>query len=58
MSIKRKRIALTLTTVYIDRLNRLVSMGFYMERQGAIRQALRLLFEHHGVHLTLEEAEG
>jgi len=58
MSKKRKRIALTLTPVYIDRLARLVSMGFYMERQAAIRQALRRLFEHHGVPLTLEEAEG
>ena len=58
MSKKRKRIALTLTLVYIDRLARLVSMGFYMERQAAIRQALRRLFEHHGVPLTLEEAEG
>jgi len=58
MSVKRKRIALTLTPVYVDRLARLVSMGFYMERQGAIRQALRLLYEHHGVPLTLEEAEG
>ncbi len=53
-----KRLSLSLRPAYVDRLDRLVKAGIYMESQTAIRDALRRLFEHHGVPLTLEEAEG
>ena len=58
MSAKKTRVAITLTEPYADRLDRLVLTGFYMERQDALREALRRLFEHHGIPLTLEEDEG
>ena len=58
MSVKRKRVSLTLTPVFIDRLDSFVKEGFYMERQEAIRDALRRLFELRGVPFKNEEAEG
>jgi len=58
MSVKKTRLMVTLTKPYVDRLDRLVLTGFYMERQAAMREALRWLFERHGIPLTLEEAEG
>ena len=57
MSAKKTRLMVTLTKAYVDRLDRLVETGFYMERQAAMREALRRLFEHHGIPLTLGEAE-
>jgi len=45
----RTRIGLTLTRIYVDALDRLVNEGIYMEHQVAIRDALRLLFRHHGL---------
>jgi len=45
----RTRISLTLTPVYLDALNRLVEKGLYLEPQDAVRAALRLLFQHHGI---------
>ena len=45
----RTRISLTLTKVYVETLDQLVDEGFYLERQVAIRAALRLLFKFHGI---------
>ncbi len=45
----KKRISLTLTTVYQEALDQLVDEGIYLEHQVAIRDALRLLFRHHGI---------
>ncbi|GAH35557.1 unnamed protein product [marine sediment metagenome] len=45
----RVRITLTLTKVYVDALDRLVEEGLYMEHQVAIRDALRHLFQFHGI---------
>ena len=54
MSMERKKVSLTLTTRYIERLDHLVKEGLYMERQAAIREGLRLLFELHGVPLDFK----
>ena len=45
----KKRISVTLTTVYLDALNQLVEEGIYLEHQVAIRDAMRLLFRHHRI---------
>lgn len=45
----KKRIGLTLTRVYVEALDKLVEDGIYMEHQAAIRTALRLLFQFHGI---------
>ena len=45
----RTRISLTLTKVYVEALDQLVEEGIYLEYQGAIRAALRLLFQFHGI---------
>lgn len=58
MSVEKTRVSLVLTKPYVDRLERLVENGLYMERQEVIRHALRLHFVYHGIPLTLEEAEG
>jgi len=43
----KRRLSLTLTRVYVEALDRLVSEGIYLEHQVAIRAALRLLFRIH-----------
>jgi len=54
----RTRIGLTLTQVYIDTLDQLVEMGLYIDHQAAIRDALRRLFQFHGLEpFTDKEAE-
>jgi len=45
----KKRISLTLTPVYLEALAQLVDEGIYLEHQVAIRDAMRLLFRHHGI---------
>ena len=54
---RKKRLSVSLTPAYVDRLDRLVKEGIYFEYQTAIRDALRRLFEHHGVPLTIKEGE-
>jgi len=54
----RTRIGLTLTQVYIDTLDQLVDLGLYIDHQAAIRDALRRLFQYHGLEpFTDKEAE-
>ena len=45
----KKRFSVTLTTAYSKALNRLVEEGLYIDHQDAIRDALRRLFEYHGL---------
>jgi len=45
----KRRLSLTLTRVYVESLDRLVSEGIYLEHQVAIRAALRLLFRVHRI---------
>lgn len=46
-----KRYTVTLRGVYCENIEALVDQGVYNESQDVIRQALRLLFEHHGIKL-------
>ncbi len=45
----KTRLTMYLTKVYVEALEQLVVEGLYMERQSAIRAALRLLFRHHKI---------
>ena len=45
----KKRISLTLETIYLEALKQLVDMGLYLEDQVAIRDALRHLFRYHRI---------
>ncbi len=45
----KKRYSVTLTTAYIKALNQLIEVGIYMDHQDAIRDALRRLFQYHGI---------
>ena len=61
MSLEKERIGLLLTKPYLDALKLLVEKGIYLERQIAIRAALRLLFDSHRIppfDLQCEEVEG
>lgn len=49
---KRERVTIRLTKRYMQLLNELVEKGIYNSRNEAMRDALRLLFEHHGLKLT------
>ncbi len=57
MSMKKKRVSLTLTRVYVEALDHLVEKGIYLEYQVAIRDALRRLFQFHGIEPFYSEAE-
>ena len=46
---KRERITIRLTKRYMQLLNDLIERGVYNSRNEAIRDALRLLFEHHSL---------
>ncbi len=46
---EKKRVEMYLTKTFIDALERLVKEGFYMDRQTAIREALRRLFVAHKI---------
>jgi len=45
----KKRFSVTLTTAYVEALDRLIEVGIYLDHQDAIRDALRRLFQYHGV---------
>ena len=46
---KRERITIRLTHRYMLLLDELVKRGAYNSRNEAVRDALRRLFEHHGL---------
>lgn len=48
---KRTRYSVTLTPAFMDGLKELVERGLYMDEQDAIRQALKALFEKHGIKI-------
>jgi Arc/MetJ-type ribon-helix-helix transcriptional regulator len=45
----KKRYSVTLTTAYVKALDQLIEVGIYMDHQDAIRDALRRLFQYHGI---------
>jgi len=57
----KKRFSVTLTTAYVKALDSLVGKGIYTDNQAAIRDAMRILFRHHGIEPfrsnLVEEAE-
>ncbi|MBA7716826.1 hypothetical protein ES703_125907 [subsurface metagenome] len=53
---KGRRYSVTLRGVYTQHLEALIEQGVYHESQDAIRQGLRLLFEHHDIKLYVQSA--
>ena len=51
----KKRFSVTLTGPYIDALDSLVKNGLYIDHQATIRDALRRLFQHHGIEPLYNE---
>ena len=51
----KKRFSVSLTPVYVEALDQLVAEGIYLERQGAIRDALRHLFKFHGIESFIDK---
>ena len=52
---EKKRFSVTLTTAYVRALDQLVEVGIYMDHQDAIRDALRRLFQYHGIEPFAEK---
>jgi Arc/MetJ-type ribon-helix-helix transcriptional regulator len=52
---KRERITIRLTKRYLDLLNLLIEKGVYNSRNKAIRDALRILYEYHGLKVSPEK---
>ena len=51
---KRERITIRLTKRYLDLLNTLIDKGVYNSRNEAIRDALRIMYEYHGLKVAPE----
>jgi Arc/MetJ-type ribon-helix-helix transcriptional regulator len=51
----RERLSIRITKRYMQCLDRLVAAGVYTSRNAAIRDALRMLFEHYGFKLLENE---
>lgn len=51
---KRERITIRLTKRYLDLLNMLIEKGVYNSRNEAIRDALRIMYEYHGLKVSPE----
>jgi Arc/MetJ-type ribon-helix-helix transcriptional regulator len=51
---KRERITIRLTKRYLELLNMLIEKGVYNSRNEAIRDALRILYEYHGLKVAPE----
>jgi Arc/MetJ-type ribon-helix-helix transcriptional regulator len=52
---KRERITIRLTKRYLDLLNTLIEKGVYNSRNEAIRDALRIMYEYHGLKVAPEK---
>ncbi|MGD6933613.1 MAG: ribbon-helix-helix domain-containing protein [Candidatus Bathyarchaeia archaeon] len=52
---KRERITIRLTKRYLDLLNTLIEKGVYNSRNEAIRDALRIMYEYHGLKVIPEK---
>ena len=48
----RYRLTIRLTKKYVDLLNLLIEKGAYNSRSEAIRAALRILYERHGLDVS------
>lgn len=46
---KKRRFSVTLTGPFLEGIDHLVKKGFYIDPQAAMRDALRRLFEFHGL---------
>ena len=58
MSEKTKtRLSVTMTTPYLDALDRLIDEGMYLSRGEAILDALRDLFKYYGIEPFCLEAD-
>ena len=53
----RTRFSVTLTPPYIERLDRLVKSGLFLDNQEIIRIAMRRLFKDQGIPMTIEEID-
>jgi Arc/MetJ-type ribon-helix-helix transcriptional regulator len=51
---KRERITIRLNKRYMQLLNELIDGGAYNSRNEAIRDALRMLFEHHSLRVLVD----
>ncbi len=45
----KRRYSVTLPPVYVKALDQMVEKGIYLEHSGAIRDALRHLFQYHRI---------
>lgn len=54
---KREPIAIWLTNRYIGRLNTLIEKGVYNSRNEAMRDALHIMYEYHGLKVAPETKE-
>ena len=52
---KRERITIRLTKRYLDLLNALIEKGVYNSRNEAIRDALRIMYEYHGLKVSTQK---
>jgi Arc/MetJ-type ribon-helix-helix transcriptional regulator len=52
---QRERITIRLTKRYMDLLSLLIDKGVYNSRNEAIRDALRIMYEYHGLKVTPEK---
>ena len=52
---KRERITIRLTKRYLELLNLLIEKGVYNSRNEAIRDALRIMYEYHGLKVAPEK---
>ncbi|HMK94665.1 MAG TPA: ribbon-helix-helix domain-containing protein [Candidatus Limnocylindrales bacterium] len=52
---KRERITIRLTKRYLSLLNMLIEKGVYNSRNEAIRDALRIMYEYHGLKVSPEK---
>jgi Arc/MetJ-type ribon-helix-helix transcriptional regulator len=52
---KRERITIRLTKRYLGLLNTLIDKGVYNSRNEAIRDALRIMYEYHGLKVSPEK---
>lgn len=53
----KKRFSVTLTGPYMKALDRLVDEGLYIDHQATIRDALRRLFQYHGIEPFTEKVD-
>lgn len=55
MTVNKKRYSVTLTELYLERMDSLIEQGIYLDHQTSIRAALRLLFKFHGMEPLYKE---